>query len=228
MGQHYVRRFDLSKYSLKSFDSADEFCADTNNGDQWTYNANGTVAVLANNIALNQSVPTPFVETASAANGGTIPAVAGGPATATTLIKYVTGIADATPTPIITVTVPNAQNSGLLSLTITAIEGAGGAVGAGESIVVGFSQSAITRTAGLATVAAGVSVTNNTIASVAGATLLTNPYVLAISSNTGANSATQTFTINLTIAHASGASTNHTALVEAVLYNAIASGITIA
>jgi len=46
MGNHYVRRFDLSKYTLKSFDSADEFCADTNNGDVWTYDANGTTKYL--------------------------------------------------------------------------------------------------------------------------------------------------------------------------------------
>lgn len=47
MGNHYVRRFDLSKYTLKSFDSADEFCADTNNSDVWTYDANGTTKYLA-------------------------------------------------------------------------------------------------------------------------------------------------------------------------------------
>ena len=46
MGQHYIRRFDLSKYTLKSFDSADEICCDTNNSDLLTYDANGTNKVV--------------------------------------------------------------------------------------------------------------------------------------------------------------------------------------
>ena len=46
MGQHYIRRFDLSNYTLKSFDSADEICCDTNNSDLLTYDANGTNKVV--------------------------------------------------------------------------------------------------------------------------------------------------------------------------------------
>lgn len=47
MSIHYLQRYDLSKYTLKSFDSADEVCADTNASDQLKYNANGSVLTLA-------------------------------------------------------------------------------------------------------------------------------------------------------------------------------------
>lgn len=47
MPDHFLWRKDLSKYTLKSFGSADEIVADTNNTDQLTYNANGTNKVLS-------------------------------------------------------------------------------------------------------------------------------------------------------------------------------------
>jgi hypothetical protein len=46
MAIHYLQRYDLSKYTLKSFDGADEVCCDTNNGDLLTYDANGTTKVV--------------------------------------------------------------------------------------------------------------------------------------------------------------------------------------
>lgn len=47
MAEHYLQRYDLSKYTLKSFARADELCADSNASDQLKYNANGTVLTLA-------------------------------------------------------------------------------------------------------------------------------------------------------------------------------------
>ena len=42
MAIHYLQRFDLSKYTLKSFASANEVCCDTNATDQLKYDGNGT------------------------------------------------------------------------------------------------------------------------------------------------------------------------------------------
>lgn len=46
MATRYLQRFDLSKYTLKSFASANEMCSDTNNSDLLTYDANGTTKVV--------------------------------------------------------------------------------------------------------------------------------------------------------------------------------------
>ena len=227
MGNHYVRRFDLSKYTLKSFDSADEFCADINNSDQWTYNANGTTAILANNIASGQSVPTPFVETASVTNGGTIPGVQGGPVTATTLIKQVTAIANNTATAVYTVTVPNSESAAILAVSLLGVEGAGGAVSEGESSATGYGQIVLARTAGVNVVATAATITNTAVATVAGGNALST-IAYAVSSISGAVGAVNTFTVNVTIAVSAGSATNHICIAEAVLYNFKGSGVTIA
>lgn len=46
MAIHYIQRYDLSKYTLKSFASANEICCDTNSSDLLTYDANGTTKVV--------------------------------------------------------------------------------------------------------------------------------------------------------------------------------------
>lgn len=61
MANHYLQRLDLSKYTLKSFDSVDEVCFDTNNSDILTYNANGTV------VTIPTSNPTPTITASSVA-----------------------------------------------------------------------------------------------------------------------------------------------------------------
>ena len=80
MAQHYIRRFDLSKYTLKSFDSADEFCCDTNNSDFLTYDANGTNKVVVDTSSTQtlaaKTLTAPVVSGAAytevvAASGGT-------------------------------------------------------------------------------------------------------------------------------------------------------------
>lgn len=222
MPGHYFKQFDLSKYTLKSFDTVGEYCLDTNAGNVLKYNAAGTVHTVADNVTVGQGVPTPFYE--SAAVGG---AVAGGANSATTLIKSTSAIADATATTIYTVTVPNAQNSATISVTLTGILGAGGAVGAGEEVFTAFGQIVIARTSGLACVATATALTNTGKSSVAGGDS-TGTFAYSVTSMTGANSATQTFNIQVTISHGAGSSTNHVCLSEAVLYNANATGITIA
>lgn len=183
--------------------------------------------VIADNALTGQSVPTPFVESASAANGGSIPAAQGGAATATTLIKNTTAIADAAATTIFTVTIPNTANAATIGVTLTASLGAGGAVGAFEESLTGFGQIILTRTAGLATVASATALTNTGKVNVAGADS-TATLAYSVTAMSGANNATQTFNIQVTISHGGGSSTNHTCLAEAVLYNANAAGVTIA
>jgi len=76
MPSHYLRRFDLSKYTLKSFDSADELCADSNASDQITYNANGTTLVLADTSSAqtltNKTLTSPTITAPTLSGAGTI------------------------------------------------------------------------------------------------------------------------------------------------------------
>ncbi len=52
-------------------------------------------------------------------------------------------------------------------------------------------------------------------------------FAYSLSAVAGANSATQTFSVQVTITKGGGSSTNHTALVEAEVLNANATGVTI-
>jgi len=140
--------------------------------------------------------------------------------------KSVTSIADNTATATFTVTVPNAAHSAMLKVTLIGSLGAGGAVGANEATGTISYDFAIARTAGVATVVTASTAYGSATSAVAGAATIT--ITAAASAISGANSATQTFTINVTIARGSGASTNHTCLCYGRLLNANASGITIA
>lgn len=141
------------------------------------------------------------------------------------LTKTVTGIADATATTVLTVTVPNAAHSATIPIVINGSIGAGGAVGADECTATAYGQVVLTRTAGLATVATATTLADTGSACVAGATTITLAY--SVTSMTGANSATQTFNIQVTITKGGGASANHIAVVEADVLNANASGVTV-
>lgn len=50
---HYLWRRDLSKYTLKSFDSANELVCDINNSDHVTIDLNGTQVVIADAVNIN-------------------------------------------------------------------------------------------------------------------------------------------------------------------------------
>lgn len=159
------------------------------------------------------------------ANGGGA-AQQGGQNSTYELAKTVTGIADNVATAVFTVTVPNAPHTATIALTLTASLGAGGAVGAFEANATAYGQIIVSRRTGLATVATAAALTSTASAAVAGAATITLAY--ALSGMTGGNGATQTFTINVTITRGSGTSTNHQVVLEAVVWNANANGITIA
>jgi hypothetical protein len=69
---HYGWRRDLSKYTLKSFDSADEFAFDTNNGDLLTYDANGTNKVVVDTTSTqtltNKTLTSPTITNPTISN----------------------------------------------------------------------------------------------------------------------------------------------------------------
>jgi hypothetical protein len=140
--------------------------------------------------------------------------------------KAITGIADATPTATFTVTVPNGAHSGALKVTLAGSLGAGGAIGANEATGSVSYDIGIARTAGVNAVVTTSTAYGSAMASVAGASTIT--VTGAASAISGAVGATNTFTVNVTITKGSGSSANHTCEARAELYNANASGITIA
>lgn len=221
MGNHYIRRFDLSKYTLKSFDSADEVCCDTNNSDAFTVNKNGTQAVLQDSVSVLASTSPTIIQGATAG---------GAAVSAYSTLKQVTAIADDVATTVFTVTVPNPPAGtpvcAAIDLTFLGILGAGGAVGAGESISGGTAVVGVTRTNGLAAVVNASTLAQTYTATVAGGD--TNVFAYSVSAVSGGNTATQTFTIQVTIDDDTGAATNDICVAYATVLNANASGATIA
>jgi hypothetical protein len=155
--------------------------------------------------------------------GGT--GVAGAAATTTRITKVVTGIADATATSIVTVTVPNGAEGAVVRVHYVASLGAGGAIGAFECSAALDGSVSVTRTSGVATVASPATATLSSSSCVAGATTITLAYDL--SSITGAAGATQTFSIRATVSHGGGSSTNHQVVAYVDVTNASASGVTV-
>lgn len=141
------------------------------------------------------------------------------------IVKKITGMADAAYTDTVTVTVPNAAHGGALRLVIAGSLGAGGAVGAFEGTRTVEAVVPIARTPGLATgVGAVFTGAGGEVEVAGGATIAMS---LQASGLTGANGATQTFTIQVRITRGSGASTNHSCVVYAEVLNNAASGITL-
>lgn len=168
-------------------------------------------------------IVTTLAATTSRVLGGT--GIAAAATTFMDLTKVVTGIANNTATDVITVTVPNAAHAAMITVDITGSLGAGGAIGAFEATGVTRYQIAVARTAGVATVATASSAIGGATSAVAGASTITVTAV--VSAITGAVGVTQTFTIQVTIAHGSGSSTNHSAVIRCAVLNANATGITI-
>lgn len=142
------------------------------------------------------------------------------------ITKAISAIADNTFTDVFTVTVPNAAHAGTIKVTFQGVKGAGDAEGAAGSVSTTDYNISIQRTAG-ATTTAATSAALGTIATTiaAGNAVLTTAQC---SGMTGGVGATQTFTIQVKIARAAGASTNHTCFAKAELLNSFATGITIA
>lgn len=145
----------------------------------------------------------------------------------TELMKAVTGLTDTTATAIATCTIPNAKHAAVLEVDVVGVMGAGGAVGAGETIKLSKYQVALVRTAGLACVATVSSLIGGVQSKVAGADNITS-VVVTVSAMTGANSAAQTCTVLVAITKAAGAADAHTLFATVRLINGNATGVTIA
>jgi hypothetical protein len=183
-----------------------------------TVTASKTVVVDA-----NKAVDVTNTKT-SRTLGGT--GVAAAATTLTSITKVVTGIADATATDLVTVTIPNAAHAGVVHVRLLGSLGAGGAIGAFECSAVLEGNIPFARTAGVNAVAGTPSAAGMTSsACVAGATTITFAY--SMSAVTGAVGATNTFTIKATITKGGGSSANHQVVVFAEILNSQATGITI-
>ena len=182
-------------------------------------------------LATDKIVGWGFGASASMARAGDNSIIFGAGSSATTtsrteINKAVTAIQDNTATAVLTFTVPNAAHSASFKVRIVGSLGAGGAIGANESTQVAEYNVNIARTVGVATVATISAVIGQpAAASVAGAANIATSATL--SAMTGAVGATQTFTVNATLARSGGSSNNHTALVQASLLNANVSGVTV-
>lgn len=218
MPNHYAWRKDLSKYTLKSFDSANEYVCDTNNGDALTIDKNGTNAIITD----SQSAQL---------QGGNVSNGAG--VLTTTLPKTLTAVADDVATTLFTVTIPNPVtfHTACIDLTVLAIAGAGGAIGAGESCASAFYQIVVTRTVGVAGVA-GISTATSAVGALSavagGDQIVGNPLLVTLGAISGGATATETFTIQVTVDDDTGAATNHIVIGYASVLNALAGGVTIA
>lgn len=140
-------------------------------------------------------------------------------------VYRIDAIADATATDVFTVTVPNAAHAAVIPVIIMAGLGAGGAVGDWECAGTAYGQLVIERFAAAATVKTATTLSNTGSSCTAGATTIATAY--DTSGLTGANGATQTFTVRVTVTKGGGASANHHAVVQADILNALAGGITI-
>jgi hypothetical protein len=184
-------------------------------------NAAGILEVNSNAAGTFRDLKLRTISKIATASGASLGVVA----SADTVIKSITAIADAVATATFTVTVPNAAHSAAIKVTLEGSLGAGGAIGANEATGTIAYDIAIARTAGVATVATFSTAYGSATSSVAGAATIT--ITAAASAISGAVSATQTFTIDVTISRGSGSSTNHTCQVLAEVINANATGVTI-
>lgn len=149
-------------------------------------------------------------------------------ATARTEInKLVPTIANNVATATFTVTIPNGAHSASLRVRLKGSLGAGGAIGANEASASIAYDVCFARTAGVNAVAA-ISTAYGSSGSAAVAGAATCTVTGAVSTVSGAVGATNTFTVNVTVARGSGTSDNHTCFAYGELINDNASGVTIA
>lgn len=140
--------------------------------------------------------------------------------------KAVTAFTDTVAKSIFTVTIPNAAHAACVRVTVVASLGAGGAVGAGESMHSISYDISFVRTAGVNAVAVASSAFGSAAAGVAGSQATTAAVSLA--AVVGAVGATNTIDIQATITRGGAGADNHTALCFAEVLNTAATGITIA
>jgi hypothetical protein len=138
------------------------------------------------------------------------------------LQKKVTSIADNSATAVFTVTVPNAAHAAGIEVFFLS---SNGSTDAFESSRIAIGTVVLARTAGVDTVATANALTNAGIATVAAGATHTLAY--GVSAMSGASSATQTFTITVTIDDTGNTGSNQVVAVARLL-NAEATGVTIA
>lgn len=157
--------------------------------------------------------------------GGT--GVPGAASVETKSTKAVTAFVDTTAKAVFTVTVPNAAHAALIEIDLLAVLGAGGAIGAGESVKAAKYQVVLARTAGVNVVAGISSAIGGASAKVAGADDITS-VVATLSAISGAVGASNTFTINVAITRSGAGASNHTLVASARVLNQNATGVTLA
>jgi hypothetical protein len=183
----------------------------------------GTAAVSkAVVLDANKAIDESRVTTTRSLGGTGVPAAA---VVLTEITKTVTAIADATATDVLTITVPNAAHVAQMSVCVTGVLGAGGAIGAGEAAATNCYVITLVRTAGVNAVATASSASGAAAAAVAGAATVTA--TAALSSVSGAVGASNSFTVKITITKSGGSSANHVAFVYARILNGNATGISI-
>lgn len=147
------------------------------------------------------------------------------PVGATIVTKTITGIVNNVFTDVLTVTVPNTGSAALIDVAITGSLGAGGAIGQYEATSARELMILVTRTPGLATTISTVNIQTATdVVVVGGSTIAQSTQLSAIS---GANTATQTFTLQYRINHGTGASTNHVASLVSRIVSSTLTNITV-
>jgi hypothetical protein len=219
MPSKYLWRKDLSKYTLKTFDSANEYVCDTNNSDIVTVNRNGTQVTLQDSGAASASSSPIEIIGGTAAGSGT---------SAYTLVKTVTAVADNVATAVATVTIPNptVNANATFLIQVCGVMGAGGAVGAGESTAGSAYVMSVARTVGATAVVTTSSQTASAVSKVSGGD--TFACTIAASSVSGGSTATETFTITATAHDSTGSGTNHVVTVVITLLNGATGGVSIA
>jgi hypothetical protein len=184
----------------------------------------GTVVASKALVAdANKAIDVSRVTTSRTVGGTGVPGAAG---VVYEFTKEVTAIAENTATTVLTVTVPNAAHAAVMEILVMARQGAGGTIGADESVTVTRYQAAISRTAGVASVLVLSSAIGNANSKVSGGD--TDTAVLtqvAVGEGVGA---TNTHSIQVTIDSANNSSGNHKCDLFVRLFNANASGITVA
>lgn len=140
--------------------------------------------------------------------------------------KSTTGITDAAPVGVATITCSNAAHSTTIRFTVVGSLGAGGAIGANEASASASYLVTIARTAGVNMVAGISTVFGASTAAVAGAATVT--CTLDLGSVSGAVGASNTVPVRATITKGSGASANHTAIISWEILNANSSGVSVA
>jgi hypothetical protein len=178
-----------------------------------------TDGVVYQNVSTNVLSPTWVVFGSSAG-------VPGSALSVNQITKETTAIADNTATAIFTVTVPNAAEAASIEVTVLGRLGAGGAIGADEASSTSKYMLDVARTPGVASVCTVGAQVGLATSSVAGGATVTA--VVTQTANGEGVTVTNTHTIKITIAHGTGASTNHKCDFTARIINANATGVTIA